>query len=144
MAFLYGSRAHGFAKVDSDVDIAILFREEQDREENVFSTMTAVSLFLSTELKAEVNVIPLYRDFRKPYLYYNAIVKGILLYTTDYKSYVALRAAAVDQMEDYDLFGKRWQMELARRNLADLTNTENATRYTAHGARKRLETGEGD
>jgi predicted nucleotidyltransferase len=119
-AFLYGSRAHGFPRKDSDLDIAIAFDHEQMSDQKIFSVITTISLFLSKELCTDVNIIPIYRDFRKPLLYYNAIVKGIPFYVKDYSKFLALRKESIDQMEDYEIFGRDWQLVIARRNLEDL------------------------
>jgi len=120
MAFLYGSRAEGFPREDSDLDIGVLFTDEIASEEKMFNLTTNISVDLSQEMKVEAGVVPIYPDFRKPMLYYNVIVKGIPLYTGDYGRYLDLRNEAIYQMEDYEIFGKGWQLLIARRNLADL------------------------
>lgn len=120
IAFLYGSWARGFPRKDSDIDIAILFEDESQSDSSIFDAMTDISLAISKELGADVNVIPIYRDFRKPMLYYNAIVLGIPVYVKDYEKYLALRTEAIYQMEDFDIFGKKWQLMVARKNLAAL------------------------
>ena len=120
MAFLYGSRAEGFPRPDSDVDIAIVFEDEVKTEEGIFNAMVDIALALEKEIGKEINVIPIYRDFRKPLLYYNAIVMGVPVYFKDYDGYVALRNEAINQMEDFELFGKKWQIMVARNNLEAL------------------------
>ena len=120
MAFLYGSRAEGFPREDSDLDIGVLFTDEIASEEKMFNLTTNISVDLSQEMKVETSVVPIYPDFRKPMLYYNVIVKGIPLYIGDYGRYLDLRNEAIYQMEDYEIFGKDWQLLIARRNLAGL------------------------
>ena len=120
MAFLYGSRAEGFPREDSDLDIGVLFTDEIASEEKMFNLTTNISVDLSQEMKVEASVVPIYPDFRKPMLYYNVIVKGIPLYIGDYGRYLDLRNEAIYQMEDYEIFGKDWQLLIARRNLAGL------------------------
>jgi predicted nucleotidyltransferase len=120
MAFLYGSRAEGFPREDSDLDIGVLFTDEIASEEKMFNLTTNISVDLSQEMKVEAGVVPIYPDFRKPMLYYNVIVKGIPLYTGDYGRYLDLRNEAIYQMEDFEIFGKDWQLLIAKKNLADL------------------------
>ena len=120
MAFLYGSRAWGSPRQDSDVDLAVVFENGEMSEEEVFAAMTAISVFLEKELGLEVNTIPIFEDFRKPMLYYNAMVKGIPVLVKDHGKYLAMRNEAIFQMEDFEIFGERWQLDVARRNLAAL------------------------
>lgn len=120
MAFLYGSRAEGFPREDSDLDIGVLFTDEIASEEKMFNLTTNISVDLSQEMKVEAGVVPIYPDFRKPMLYYNVIVKGIPLYTGDYGRYLDLRNEAIYQMEDFEIFGKDWQLLIAKKNLAGL------------------------
>ncbi len=120
LAFLYGSWARGFPKSSSDVDIAVVFSEETDNDDATFSVITDISLVLGKKLKLEVNVLPVYSDFRKPMLYYNAIVLGVPVFIGNRDRYVSLRNQAIFQMEDFTLFGARWQLEIARKNLEDI------------------------
>jgi len=120
MAFLYGSRAEGFPREDSDIDIGVLFEDEIASEDEMFDLLTKISLFLSQKMKIEANVVPVHPDFRKPMLYYNVIVKGIPLYIRDYGRYLGLKNEAMYQMEDFEVFGKGWQLLIAKRNLAEL------------------------
>jgi predicted nucleotidyltransferase len=120
MAFLYGSRAKGFPREDSDVDLAVLFADEGKSEKELFEAITRISLALSGLVKADVNVIPIHSDFRKPMLYYNIIVKGIPVYVREHGDYLNLRREAIDQMEDFEIFGTNWQTAIAENNLAAL------------------------
>ena len=120
MAFLYGSRAEGFPREDSDIDIGVLFADEITSEDEMFDLVTKISVYLSQEMKVEASVVPICPDFRKPMLYYNVIVKGTPLYIGDYGRYLDLRNEAIYQMEDFEIFGKGWQLLIAKRNLADL------------------------
>ena len=120
MAFLYGSWARGFPKSFSDVDVAIVFSEEPGTEDEAFTIITDISLVLGKKLKLDVNVIPIYSDFRKPMLYYNAIVLGIPVFIRNQDRYIFLRNQAIFQMEDFTLFGTNWQLEIAKKNLEDI------------------------
>jgi predicted nucleotidyltransferase len=117
MAFLYGSRAGGVPRKDSDVDIALLFKEDLSEEE-IFDRITAISLELGALVSLEVSILPIYHDFRKPMLYYNAVAKGFPVFVRSTGAYIRLRHEAVAQMEDFRLFGIKWQAEAARRNLS--------------------------
>ncbi|MBZ0159727.1 MAG: hypothetical protein K8G79_06295 [bacterium] len=54
-------------------------------------------------------------------LYYNAIASGVPLFFRDFSRYVDLKNEAVYQMEDFNIFGRDWQLAVARRNLETLT-----------------------
>lgn len=119
MAFLYGSWARGYPKESSDVDIAIVFTET-DNEDKVFEKITDITLSLMGKIKWEVNIIPVFLDFRKPMLYYNAMVLGITVFIKDQNRYAALLNEAIFQMEDFSMFGIQWQLEVAEKNLKEL------------------------
>jgi len=120
MAFLYGSWARWFPKSFSDVDVAIVFSEEPGTEDEAFTIITDISLVLGKKLKLDVNVIPIYSDFRKPMLYYNAIVLGMPVFIGNQDRYISLKNQAIFQMEDFTLFGTKWQLEIAKKNLEDI------------------------
>jgi predicted nucleotidyltransferase len=120
VAFLYGSWAVGFPRLDSDIDIAVLFDGEGIPEDEVFERLTAITLDLIKSLSSEVNIIPIYRDFRKPMLYYNAIIKGIPLFFTSRQKYIVLINEALYHMEDFETFGRKWLIDLATRNLEEI------------------------
>ena len=120
MAFLYGSRAEGFPREDSDVDLGILFAGSRESEKELFEATTKISIALSSIVKADVNVVPIYSDFRKPMFYYNIIVKGIPIYMRESSNYLQLRKEAIDHMEDFKIFGIKWQVAIAKNNLAGL------------------------
>src|SRR3989304_10446182 len=120
MVFLYGSWAKGFPRHDSDIDIAIIFSEEPSSDDESFKHIIDISLSLSEELSQEVNVIQIYKDFRKPMLYYNAIVSDLPVFIKDFVRYVNFKNEAIYQMEDFCIFGVDWQYEVATKNLEAL------------------------
>ena len=122
MAFLYGSWAKGIPRPDSDIDLAIVFSPEPSTDDESYERLTDISLFLSTELKKEVNIIQIYEDFRKPMLYYNAIVLGSPVFIKNFDRYVRLKNEALYQMEDFGIFGINWQFMVAAKNLEALKN----------------------
>ena len=119
-AFLYGSWARGYSKEDSDIDVAVIFSPEPASVDREFDLITDISIRLSQVMKVEVNIISLHPDFQKPMLYYNAIVLGVPVYVKHPHRYVALKLQAIFHMEDFNLFGIGWQLEIARRNLVAL------------------------
>lgn len=119
IAFLYGSWATGYPREDSDVDIAVLFSTSLSSNE-IFGLINTLSLNLSETLAKEVNILPLCEDFPKPMLYYNAIVLGIPLYIGDFDRYVELKLQVISQMEDFSIFGVKWQLEVAKKTLGAL------------------------
>ena len=120
MAFLYGSRAEGLPREDSDVDIGVLFSAKVTSEDKIFALTTKLSLALSKKVNADANVIPVSWDFKKPLLYYNVVVKGTPVFVRDHAIYIKIRNEALFQMEDFELFGKDWQLVIARKNLEEL------------------------
>lgn len=113
MSFLYGSWIEGFPHIDSDIDLAILFSEDFDSEEYTFSLITDISYRLQKILNREVNIISIYRDFRQPMLYYNAIVSGMPVFIKDEDKFLSLKLYAISQMEDFRILGIPWQIEIA-------------------------------
>lgn len=116
VAILYGSRAGGFPRPDSDIDIAVVFEDEPD-DDAVYLRLMDMSLLISNLMGREVNMIPIYLDFRKPMLYYNAIVQGIPVFAKRPADFNVLRKTAIDEMEDFSLFGLQWKAALVHRNL---------------------------
>ena len=110
----------GLPRKDSDLDIAVIFKNEALDDEIIFGILSDISLSLSEETHKNVDVIAIYPDFRKPMLYYNAIVQGIPVYIDDYEAFRSLRNEAISQMEDFSIFGTQWQISLAREKLRDL------------------------
>ena len=119
MAFLYGSWASALPKKESDVDIAVIFAEEM-REEEVFEILTTISLELTDVLKKETNVLFIDGELYKPMLHYNAIVHGIPVYIMDFTGFVDMKLKAIRQMEDFSIFGTKWQCEIVKRRLEAL------------------------
>lgn len=118
--FLFGSQAAGLSRPDSDVDLAIVFEDEEMSKEKIFDHMNALGIRLTEILGCEVNLIAIDKDFSRPMLYYNAIVKGISIFTVDSQYYFCLLNEAIYQMEDFEIFGRGWQIALARRNLREI------------------------
>ena len=119
MVFLYGSWAGDLQRLDSDVDIAVLFSKEFS-DDMMFEKITDVSLALSVEIDMDVNVMHIHTDFREPMLYYNAIVLGEPVFFDDFTEYVDLRNEAIYQMEDFSIFGIDWQRDVAKNNLREI------------------------
>ena len=117
-AFLFGSRSWGLPRQDSDVDIAVLFTNMEGLcDDDIFQRLTALTLKLTRTLNLETNILPIYPDFRKPMLYYNAIVHGTPLFVKTPEYHTWLRLEAIRHMEDFQIFGVRWQVQAARKNL---------------------------
>jgi len=119
VAVLYGSRVAGFPRADSDVDVAVLFEDEPD-DDAAYGRLMEMSLGLSDLTGREVNILLIDGGFSKPMLYYNAIVQGVPVYRKREEDIIRLRKRAIDEMEDFSVFGLRWQAEIAKRNLEAL------------------------
>jgi len=116
MAFLYGSWASGLPKKESDVDIAVVFTEEMEEEE-IFEIITTISLELTDILKKETNILFIDRELSKPMICYNAIVHGIPVYLRDFTRFVNMKLRAIHQMEDFSIFGTKWQAEIVKKRI---------------------------
>ena len=114
IAFLYGSWARGYPHKDSDIDLALLFSSQIRSEESLFALITQISYELSKDLGQEVNIIPIYRDFPHPMLYYNAIILGRPLYIKDKDKFLQLKLESIYQMEDFQIFALPWQRKVAQ------------------------------
>lgn len=122
MVFLYGSWASGYPRCDSDIDLGILFYSEVKSEDEIFSLITDISYELQGVLNREVNIISIFRDFRRPMLYYNAIVSGIPVFIKDYDKFLILKLEAIYQMEDFQIFGIPWQRQTAKKLIGELNH----------------------
>ncbi|MGQ9569610.1 MAG: nucleotidyltransferase domain-containing protein [Thermodesulfovibrionales bacterium] len=120
MAFLYGSLACGHPVKESDIDIAITCSERD--EDKVFNILNNISLELTDLLKHDVNVIYIDNELSKPMLHYNAIVYGIPVFMKDFEGYVHIRLKAISQMEDFIIFGTKWQAEIVKRRLETISH----------------------
>lgn len=120
MAFLYGSRATGLPRLDSDLDVAVLF-DRNDMEE-AFGHIVDISFALTAILKMEVNVLQIHDGFRKPMLYYNVVALGLPIYVRNNAHFLSLRNQAIFHMEDFGIFGLGWQHEVAKRSLESVAD----------------------
>ena len=59
MAFLYGFRAGGYPRDDSDVDIVVLFLPDEKNEDAIFKRVTEISFSLSGILGKDVSLLVL-------------------------------------------------------------------------------------
>jgi len=122
IAFLYGSWARGYPHKDSDLDLAVLFSSQIKTEESLFALITQISYELSKDLGREVNIIPIYRDFPHPMLYYNAIILGEPLYIKDKDRFWQLKLESIYQMEDFQIFALPWQRKVAQDIIKEISN----------------------
>ena len=113
IAFFYGSWARGYPNQNSDIDLALLFSPKINSKDKIFFLISDISYKLGKQLKKEVNIISISRNFPHPMLYYNAIILGIPLFVKDYDRFLSLKLEAIYQAEDFELFGVRWQREIA-------------------------------
>lgn len=119
LAFLYGSYASGHPVEESDIDVAVMSSKEMDKD-RTFDIVSRISLELTEKLKRNANVLYIDAELSKPMLHYNAIVHGIPVFIKDFEQYADLRLKAISVMEDFSLFGTKWQAEIARRRLEAL------------------------
>lgn len=120
LAFLYGSWARGYPRVDSDVDLAVIFSNKLSSENQIFYILNELCVAIAEEIRKEVNVLPIFPDFRKPMLYYNAMVLGKPVYIRSTEKYAQFFVEAINQMEDFSIFGTKWQLCAASKNLEEV------------------------
>ncbi len=116
MAFLYGSWADGCPKAESDIDMAIMLDTEK-AEEEIFDIINNMTLEITYILKKEVGIIYIDPELSKPILHYNAIVHGIPVFMKDFTRYVDIKLKAISRMEDFSIFGVKWQDEIVRKRM---------------------------
>lgn len=114
IAFLYGSWAGGYPRKDSDIDLAVLFSKDIKEEQEKFFLITDISYDLEKKIKREVNIISISWEFTHPMLYYNAIVLGVPIFVKDPDRYLDLKLESLFQMEDFQIFGTKWQYRVAQ------------------------------
>lgn len=136
LVFLYGSRVRGIPLPDSDIDLVVIFEDEALSDETIFQRLTTIATSLTEMTGLEVNLNPIYSDFRKPMLYYNAIVLGVPVFIQDPTKYGHLRAEAIRQMEDFQLFGPQWLISITRRNLERVSAIPEASKINGPDCRE--------
>ena len=83
--------------------------------------ISQMTIELEHLLHREVNIIRLSWQFEKPLLYYNATILGIPVFVRNRSRHSRYLQEALYQMEDFRLFGIRWQLSAAQNNLRELT-----------------------
>jgi predicted nucleotidyltransferase len=119
MVFLYGSWSSGYPKEESDIDIGVLFGSISPGA-RIHSLITSIVYALTLEIKSDVNIVNINPDFDHPMLYYNIIALGIPLYIKDNDRFLNLKLEALSQMEDFQLFGVKWQYDVARKIMREV------------------------
>jgi len=89
-------------------------------EDTAFDIVSSISLDLTEQLKRDTNVLYIDTELSKPMLHYNAIVHGVPVFIKDFEQYVDIRLKAISIMEDFSLFGTKWQAEIVKRRLEAL------------------------
>jgi predicted nucleotidyltransferase len=121
MAFLFGSYAVGFEKKESDIDIAVKLGGAIESDRDItFGVITDLSYDLSRISGREVSIIFIDKEFSKPMLFYNAIIHGIPLFISDKENYISLAIRALNEMEDFRIFGLKWQLEMSEKKLSEV------------------------
>lgn len=121
VAFLYGSWAGGYPKEESDIDVAVLFSHKMD-EDKAFDLVSNLSLELTDLLRHETDVLYIDSELSKPMLHYNAIVHGIPIFIRDFTRYADTKMKAISRMEDFGIFGLKWQSEIVEKRLEALNH----------------------
>ena len=122
MAFLFGSYAFGHEKIASDIDIAIALHEYPGSDKSVvFDIISNLSYDLNKIFAKEISVLFIDKEFSKPMLFYNAIIHGVPLYIFDKEKYISFVLRALNEMEDFKIFGEKWQLEIIDKRLVKAT-----------------------
>ncbi len=120
MVFLCGSHSGGLPHPDSDIDLGIVFSEAVLDHAIMHTYITELSAALSHKLKKEVDAFAITSDFAHPMLFYNAIISGIPVLIENQKKFLRLKLDAIHQMEDFTIFGPKWQHTIAKNLLGNL------------------------
>lgn len=116
IAFLFGSWVCGYPKEESDIDVAVLFNQLWS-EDKIFDMVNDIALELTDILKREINVLYIDSELSKPMLHYNVIVYGVPVFMKNFSGYVDIRLKAISQMEDFNIFGTKWQSEVVKKRM---------------------------
>lgn len=119
MVFLYGSWSSGYPKEESDIDLGVLF-DSINEGARIHSLITSIAYTLTLEIKKDVNIVNINPGFDHPMLYYNIIALGLPLYIKDNDRFLNLKLEALFQMEDFQLFGIKWQYDVARKIMREV------------------------
>ena len=120
IVFLYGSWTSGYPRIDSDIDLGILFDTKIEDHQEIFSLITDITYELDKEMSKEVNITPVLRNFPRPMFYYNVIILGIPVFVKDNDEFLSLKLEAIHQMEDFQLFGIPFQQYAAQKLIRTL------------------------
>lgn len=121
MAFLYGSWACGNPMKESDVDVAVIFKNDMCEDE-ICERVDKITIELTVQLKKEINILNIDHELSHPMLHYNAIIHGISVLIRDFTRYVNIRFKAISQMEDFSIFGTKWQSDIVKRRMEVLSH----------------------
>ena len=113
MVFICGSNANGIPRTDSDIDLGIVFSETIVDHSMLHEYITELSATLSQVLNKEVDIFVITPDFSHPMLFYNAIISGIPAFINSPAKFLRLKLDAIHQMEDFNIFGVKWQRIIA-------------------------------
>ena len=87
----------------------------------LFDIISNLSYDLNKIFSKEISVLFIDREFSKPMLFYNAIIHGVPIYISDKEKYISFVLKALNEMEDFKIFGEKWQFEVIEKRLAKAT-----------------------
>ena len=110
-AFLFGSRAAGRSRPDSDVDIALLLDHRLKAEEDLL--VDRFSRELTRALRKDLHLVVMNRAGEM--LLKQIFTKGVCLCVNDPKALARFKIVALSRICDYDPYHRRFVAGLKRR-----------------------------
>jgi len=99
-AYLYGSRANGVPRADSDIDIAVYFSEDTDPSTRFDERLRLPQLLVDATGRPDIEVASL-ND--APLRLAGRVVQGVLVYSRDEPARVAYESLTFRRFCDFDL-----------------------------------------
>lgn len=110
LAYLFGSRAGGYAKTDSDFDIAVYLRDKK-KKKDLFKKKMNLIREASRILKTERVDVVIIDEIRSPVLKFAIIKEGKVIFSSNESARIDLELSMINQYHDHrpilDMYDQR-------------------------------------